>query len=152
MKCIMNKTFVRVRSAKDIIISSSLIILGCVLIALPTGSAINITGFFMICAGILLVIILHTGYKDVETGCRYSKVEHYFQQEMNHVIKSALESKPETIDLTQADKGNAVKLDIYFSKTSGKAYLQLFEYIPYDYEPCSKMYEYDVNKVANIIR
>ena len=71
---------------------------------------------------------------------------------MNAAITSALESKPETIDLTEADKGNAVKLDIYYSKSAGKAYLQLFEYIPYKYEPCSKMYEYEINKVEKLIK
>ena len=71
---------------------------------------------------------------------------------MNPVISSALESKPNSIDLTQADKGNAVKLDIYYSKSSGKAYLQLFEYIPYRYEPCSRLYEYDVEKVDKLIK
>ena len=148
----MGIKFVRVRSAKDIIVSVSLIVLGSVLIALPTGTGINITGFFLIFAGLLAAIMVKTGYKYTETGEKYQKKEHYFQQEMNPVISSALESKPNSIDLTQADKGNAVKLDVYYSKSSGKAYLQLFEYIPYRYEPCSRLYEYDVEKVDKLIK
>ena len=91
---------------------------------------------------------------DAAVSCKvkYQKQEYYFQQEMNTVISSALESKPNSIDLTQADKGNAVKLDIYYSKVSGKAYLQLFEYIPYRYEPCSKIYEHDVTKLNKLIK
>jgi hypothetical protein len=46
----MQKTFIRVRSAKDITIFSTLIILGSVLVALPTSAGINIAGFFMIFA------------------------------------------------------------------------------------------------------
>ena len=148
----MEIKFVRVRSAKDIIVSVSLVVLGSVLIALPTGTGINITGFFLIFAGLLAAIMVKTGYKYTETGEKYLKKEHYFQQEMNPVISSALESKPNSIDLTQADKGNAVKLDVYYSKSSGKAYLQLFEYIPYRYEPCSRLYEYDVEKVDKLIK
>lgn len=148
----MENTFVRVRSAKDIVISLSLIILGSVLVALPTGAGINIAGFFMIFAGIIVVLVLRTGYRNTATGEKFQKTEHYFQQTMNAAITSALESKPETIDLTEADKGNAVKLDIYYSKSAGKAYLQLFEYIPYKYEPCSKMYEYEINKVEKLIK
>ena len=43
----MEKSFIRVRSVKDILISSSLIVLGSILVALPTGAGINIAGFFM---------------------------------------------------------------------------------------------------------
>jgi len=148
----MEKTFVRVRSIKDIVLFASLIIIGSVLVALPTGAGVNIAGFFMIFAGLIIALVMKTGYKDAETGTRYRKTEHYFQQAMNSVISSALESKPQSIDLSQADKGNAVKLDIYYSNNSGKAYLQLFEYVPYTYEPCSRMFEYQVAEVENLIK
>lgn len=148
----MEKTFVRVRSAKDIILFASLIIIGSVLVALPTGAGVNIAGFFMIFAGLIIALLVKTGYKDAETGVKYQKTEHYFQQAMNSVISSALESKPGSIDLKEADKGNAVKLDIYYSKASGKAYLQLFEYVPYTYEPCSRLYEYQIADVEKLIR
>ena len=71
---------------------------------------------------------------------------------MNAPISSALASKPESIDLGEANKGNAVKLDIYYSKASGKAYVQLFEYIPYKYEPCTKMYEYKIGNIEKLIK
>ena len=71
---------------------------------------------------------------------------------MNPVILSALESKPDSIDLTQVDKGRSIRLDVYYSKSTGKAYLQLFEYIPYRYEPCSKTYEHEVEKVYKLIK
>ena len=148
----MEMNFTRVRSAKDIIVFTSLVVLGSVLVALPTGAGVNIAGFFMIFAGLITALILKTGYKHNETGVKYQKQEYYFQQEMSPIISSALESKPNSIDLTQADKGNAVKLDIYYSKVSGKAYLQLFEYIPYRYEPCSNIYEHDLTKVNKLIK
>ena len=148
----MEKTFIRVRSVKDIVISASLIILGSVLVALPTGAGVNIAGFFMIFAGLILFFILKSGYKDTETGISYKKKEYYFQQAMNAPISAALASKPESIDLGEANKGNAIKLDIYYSKASGKAYLQLFEYIPYKYEPCSKMYEYEIARIEKILK
>ena len=148
----MEKTFVRVRSIKDIVIFVSLIVIGSVLVALPTGAGINITGFFMIFAGIILALVLKSGYKDEDTGEMYCKKEHYFQQAMNAAIASAIETKPDTLDMSEADKGNAVRLDVYYGKSSGKAYLQLFEYIPYKYEPCSKMYEHDLVNVSDLIK
>lgn len=148
----MEKEFIRVRSVKDIVIFSTLIIAGAILIALPTGTAVNITGFFLIFAGLILILVMKSAYKDTETGVRYQKKERFFQQAMNAPISSVLASKPDSVDLSEEDKGNAVRLDIYFSKTSGKAYLQLFEYVPYKYEPCSQIYEYGIENVQKLIK
>ena len=146
----MENKFIRVRSVKDIVILASLIIAGSVLVAMPTSIPVNITGFFMIFTGIILLLVMKTGYKDVETGEKYQKKELYFQQAVRAQLMSAISEKPNYIDLYEEDKGNALKLDFYYSKSAGKAYLQLFEYIPYRYEPCTKVFEYgleDVNKL-----
>ena len=148
----MEKTFTRVHSIKDIVIFISLLILGGILVAVPTSDAVNITGFFLIFAGAILALVLKTGYKDVETNIKYIKKERYFQQAMHAAIADAIASKPDSIDLSQENKGNAIKLDIYFSKASGKAYIQLFEYVPYTYQPCSKIYEYEISKVGKLIK
>ena len=148
----MEKTFTRVHSIKDIVIFISLLVLGGILVAVPTSDAVNITGFFLIFAGAILALVLKTGYKDVETNVKYFKKERYFQQAMHVAIADAIASKPDSIDLSQENKGNAIKLDIYFSKASGKAYIQLFEYVPYTYQPCSKIYEYEISKVGKLIK
>ena len=148
----MEKTFIRVHSIKDIVIFISLLILGSILVAVPTGDAVNITGFFLVFAGAILALVLKTGYKDVETNEKYIKKERCFQQAMHAAIADAIASKPDSIDLSQENKGNALKLDIYFSKATGKAYIQLFEYVPYTYQPCSKMYEYEISKVGKLIK
>ena len=148
----MEKTFIRVHSIKDIVIFISLLILGGILVAVPTSDAVNITGFFLILAGVILALVLKTGCKDVETNVKYIKKERYFQQAMHAAIADAIASKPDSIDISQENQGNAIKLDIYFSKASGKAYIQLFEYVPYTYQPCSKMYEYEISKVGKLIK
>jgi hypothetical protein len=65
---------------------------------------------------------------------------------------AAIAAKPESVDMREAEKGNALKLDIYYRKPSGKAYLQLSEYVPYKYEPCSKVYEHELCKVEKLIK
>lgn len=147
----MNKEFKRVRSTKDITISAVLTIAGAMLVALPTSASINIAGFFMIFAGIILFLTLKTAYKDTATAIRYCKKEHFFAQSMRQEVLDAIASNPESVILTEEDKGNGIRLDIYYSKESGKAYIQLFEYIPYKYEPCSRIYEFDLNKVTKIL-
>ena len=148
----MEKEFIRVRSIKDIVIFVSLIVAGSVLTALPAGEAVNITGFFLIFSGLILALAMKTGHKDAGTGEIFVKKEIYFQQTQHAAIMSAIAAKPESVDMREADKGNSLKLDIYYRKASGKAYLQLFEYVPYKYEPCSKVYEYELSKVEKLIK
>ena len=147
----MEKTFIQVRSVKDIVISSVLIAFGGLLIIFPTSPALNITGSVLISTGILLAFVLKSGFKDLQTGELYLKKEHYFQNVMNAQLASAIATKPESVDLTQEDVGNSIRLDIYFSKTTNKAYIQLYKYIPYRYEPCTTMFEYELNRVGKLI-
>lgn len=143
----MEKTFIRTRSTKDITISVTIAAAGIILIALPTSVSINLTGFFMIFAGIIMSLFMKTGYKDAETGTRYSKTESFYPQCMRPEIESCLKSgKGNGVLPGEEGKGNGLRLDIYKSKASGKAYARLFEYVPYKYEPCSIVYEYDLDK------
>ena len=148
----MEKTFTRVRSIKDITIFVSLALVGIILTVLPVGEAASIAGFFIILAAAILALVLKTGYKDVDTNAKYHKKERYFQQTEHAAITAAIASKPDSVDLSEENKGNAIKLDIYYSKATGKAYIQLFEYVPYTYQPCSKMYEYDLSKINKLIK
>lgn len=142
----MNKNFAKVRSTKDIVIPSVLTAAGLILVALPTSTSINIAGFFMIFAGIILFMTLKTGYKD-ENGLNFRKTEHYFAQSQKEEIARAINKRPVTINLDDEDKGNGLRLDMYYSKKTGKAYVQLFEYIPYKYEPCSGLSELEMTEI-----
>jgi hypothetical protein len=148
----MEKNFVRVRSVKDIAVFVSLIVLGGIFVALPVGTGINIAGGSLVVLGLVLALILKSGYKDAVTGEGYFKKEHFFQQEMKKTLLSVIPTMPEVIELSEEDKGNAVRLDVYYSQQTGKAYLQLFEFVPYEYRPCSDMLEYELYEVKKLIR
>ena len=148
----MNKEFIRVRSVKDVLISTSMTILGSILLILPTSDSINILGFFMIFTGIILFLTLRSSYKDTETGLIYSKKEHFFAQSIRQELLDTLTSMPSSISLSEEDKGNGIRLDIYHSKATGKAYIQMFEYVPYKYEPCSKVLEYNLSDVVKLVK
>lgn len=146
----MEKNFIRVRSVKDIIISLLLVILGCILVVVPAAEPVSITGFFLIFAGLITLFILKTSYKDAETGIKYRKTERFFAQDMRESIKSALTS-PMVIDPAAEDKGNGLRLDIYYSHSADKAFAQLNEYVPYKYEPCSRYYEFNMNDASKLL-
>ena len=149
----MEKNFIRVRSIKDITIVSSLIIIGTVLLSLPDSSSVNISGFFLLFTGIVLGFILKSGYMDVDTGMRYCKIERYFEGCRREELSSAISCQNGIckVNLNNEDKGNALRLDIYYSKKVGKAYIQVFEYIPYKYEPYSRLYEHELKNVYELI-
>ncbi len=147
----MEKEFSRVRSAKDIVISLILIAAGAVLVALPTGTSVNIIGFFMIFTGLVLLLVLRTSYRLDGTKEFYKKKEFFFPQSKKDSFTAALQKDPSAVDLSEENKGNGLRLDIFFSHKTGKAYCRLYEYIPYRYEPCSPYFEYEVEKVTKLI-
>lgn len=148
----MEKEFTRIRSAKDLTISMVLTLLGCALVALPTSTSINICGFFLICAGIILFFMLKSAYKDTATGMKYSKTEKFFAQNQREMLLESINNaRPEKLNVSEEGKGNNLRLDIYHCTKSGKAYLQVFEYVPYKYEPCSRQFEYEISAVAKLL-
>lgn len=136
----MNCDFIRVRSTKDLTVSLAFIISGVLCMGFVDSESITLLGFFLLVAGIFLMIILKTGYKDKSTGSIYKKTEHYFAQSVKDEIIKQLQSDPTTLSFKEEDKGTGLRLDIY---TNGKgcSYYQLFEYIPYKYEPCTKVFK-----------
>lgn len=148
----MEKEFSRVRSTKDFLISSLLIISGSVLVTLPTSESVNILGFFIITTGLLLAIFLRSGYKDQATGKRYCKKELYFDKSRLDTLSRSISTKICASDLKEDSQGNGIRLDVYHSKSEGKSYVQLFEYVPYKYEPCSTMYEHTYENIEDILK
>ncbi len=148
----MKKNFIRVRSTKDIVISVSLLIIGLTLATIPNADGANLGGCTLIVAGVLLGWLLKSGYKDEESCEKYFRKEYSFLGDMKTPILQALASAPDTIDLSKEGRGQTLIFRIYYSKRSGKAYLQLFEYIPHQYEACSEMYEYEISKVKKLLK
>lgn len=103
----MERKFIRTRSVKDITISTGLTVTGCILVALPTATSINITGFFLIFTGLILALIMKTGYKDEESGVRYCKKERFFSQDKRESLINAITANPEKVDLTGEDQGSS---------------------------------------------
>lgn len=147
----MKVNFYRVRSVSDIIISVTLIISGIVLMFIPTGIGITILGLFMFLIGSLFLYLFKSVYKKEGSKEIYRKRELKFRRESLLNIQEALLSDPNKIDMSREGEGWTVKLNVYFSRSAGKGYLQLFEYIPYNYEPCTRLLEYSTDQIGNLI-
>lgn len=148
----MEKKFIKTRCVKDIIIFASLIVIGALLSFLSIGIEMNIVGWTLVITGIILAFVLKNGYKDINSGERYQRIEYLFPQNMKSNILSALENNPNSIELLKDGDSQSLRLEIYFNVKADIAHIQLFEYIPYKYEPCSKTYDYEIEKVGKLIK
>lgn len=148
----MEEKFVKVSSANNKIISVSVIIAGCILLAIPMVTVANLIGVVLFITGIVLVFVLKSNYKCVETGEIFCKKEFYFEDKKKEKLLAAIKNNPEAIDTSDADKGNALRLEIFYSKKTGKAIMLLYKYVPYQYEPCSEITECEYNKIEKILK
>lgn len=148
----MENNFSRVRSAQDIIISSVMAAAGILLVILPTSVPVNILGFTLAFAGIVMFLVLKSSYVYGKTGEKLVKKERFFPASKMESISRALATDPEKVDLSTENSGNGLRLDVYYSRKSGHAYAQLFEYIPYKYQPCSQLFEYQLKDSNALIR
>ncbi|MGM9762766.1 MAG: hypothetical protein ACI3ZQ_01940 [Candidatus Cryptobacteroides sp.] len=147
----MNKEFTRVRTNIDLIVSILMTAAGITLVLLPTPDSVNIAGCLMILTGIILSVFLRTGHKDTETGETYSKKILYFPQSCKSRILSGLEHDVKNLDLSEQDKGNGLKMDVYFNKKSNKAFIRMFEYVPYRYEPASGTFGFRADEISKLV-
>lgn len=145
----MEKNFIRVRSIKDITISSSLLLIGIILSIVFDSNGAVYGGIALIILGLILLFVLKTGYKDTESGEFYKKRDFSFSKKMKSSLLSALASSPENIN--PSEEGEGIRLEIFYSKASGKAFLQLFEYVPFQYHPCSEVHEYEIDRIKNLV-
>ena len=147
----MKTNFIKTRSIKDIIISSSIILVGCILAILPHDTNANIGGFTLIIIGIILVFTLKSSHKHILSGEKFRIKQLLFPMEMKGAILSTIDSCPDNINLAKEGNAQSLRLYIYYNTQINKAYLQLFEYSDNQYEPCSKIHEYETTKIERLI-
>ena len=147
----MEKKFIKTRSLKDIIIFSLIILVGCIFAILPNETNVNIGGYTLIIIGIILVFTLKSSYKHLHSGENFRIKQLLFPMEMKGAILSTIDSCPENINLAKEGNAQSLRLYIYYNTQINKAYLQLFEYSDNQYEPCSKIYEYETTKIERLI-
>jgi hypothetical protein len=147
----MEKKFVKVRSVKDIVVFTSFVIAGCALALLPESVGANIGGYILIITGFILAFMLKSAYEDFDTKQKYVKKEYFFGSELRSSIEKAIGSNPSSLNLKEEGKGQSLKVVMFSSKSADKAYLQLFEYIPYEYQAKSEVFEYGYSAVEKLM-
>lgn len=147
----MEQRFIKIRSTKNIITFASFIIAGIILATLPDNVGANMGGYTLIVIGIILSRILKSDYCDKRSLKRYYKRQLYFGIAEKSQLQRAVASSPNTITLSEDSAGQTLRLDIYFSPQANRASLQLFEYVPHEYCPCSEIHDYDLAEIKQLI-
>ena len=147
----MEQRFIKIRSAKNIITFASFILAGILLATLPDNVGANMGGYTLIVIGIILSQILKSDYCDKRSLKRYYKRQLYFGIAQKSELQSAIASTPNAIDISSEGSGQTLRLDIYFSPQANRASMQLFEYVPHEYCPCSEIHDYDLAEIKQLI-
>lgn len=148
----METKFTRVRSLKDIVIFSIFIIAGILLTIIPEAMGANIGGYTLIIIGVILSFVLKSAYRNNASGVNYLHREITFKREVKESLVSAVKAHPEKIVISAVNDGQSLKLEIYYNKKTNKAFIQLFEYIPHQYEPCTDIFEYEFGRIEKLIK
>lgn len=146
----MNKEFSRVRSARDLVLSSVLALAGAACILVPSSIAISILGCFILVVGIVLLCVLKTERKDKETGIHYNIMHRYYPKARKAELLGALASDPASHDWTESGSEESFRVDIYYSKAANTVFVHCFEFIPYEYLSCSDWFKFDLDKCGNL--
>jgi hypothetical protein len=147
----LDNKFTKTRSTKDIITGISFIVAGIILATLPTNASLNLMGYLLTPIGFVLLLVLKSNYKLQGYSDVFHKKEYYFPDNTKEALLAAINTNPAAIDTAEMGHGNTMRLVIYYSKKSQKAFLQLSEYIPYKYETCSEIFEHSINEINNLI-
>lgn len=149
----MEKYFSRARSAQDIVVSVMFIVLGILLIVFPFSKMSGVVGCFMILIGVSMLFVLRSVYKDKFNGECFRKTAVFFPIGMkDEVVKAMEEGNLDTIPRPKDDMAaQSLMLSTFYDKDADRVFLQLFEYIPYSYRPCTTFYETRWHTVKHLV-
>lgn len=93
-----------------------------------------------------------TRWQSKEDGTLYSFHSLYFAKENLPTIEKALRTNPTALAEMEHYEAGALRLDVFCGEQSGKAYGQLYEYVPYEYTPCSEVFAWEAKDVETFIK
>lgn len=149
----MEKVFCRTRSAQDILVSFTFLVLGILLIVFPFSKMSGVVGCIMILVGVSMMFALRSLYKDKLNGEHFRKTAVYFPIGMkDKVVKAMEEGNLDSIPRPKDDMAaQSLMLSTFYDKSADRVFLQLFEYVPYSYQPCTTFYETRWGSVRHLV-
>ena len=145
----MNKTIKKARSTYDMGFSAAIIITGALTAGISTSGAITLMGIFFIAVGLVCWFILKSAYIDLETSRKLKKAEVFYPVDYKQNLLNAVMNTPEQLSSFPQSPMNTLKLSIYYNEDD--MYLQLFEYIPCEYKPCTRLVKHKTCDISKLV-
>ncbi|MDY6276917.1 MAG: hypothetical protein SPL35_00640 [Bacteroidales bacterium] len=142
----MEIKFKKVHTVKDLVISGAIVLAGAGLFFVNAG-----LGVVVAASGIISLLIFKTGYKregdDLLLKYKAMDVDHSCRQS----LKGFLDGKDVTPEVKAQGNGGIVRLEVYFNRSSGVAYAQLFDFSSYTYEKATEIVELHSPRAEKLI-
>ena len=142
----MEYNFKKVRTGKDLAISTIVLLAGAGLFFVNKGLGICIG----IC-GLVMYLVYKSGYKKDGKGILLTRKSEDICKACRTSIVEFLEGKNTVPTIKQGNEGGSIRLDVYFDKDEQVAYAQLYDFCNYTYEPATGIIELKGDKADKLI-
>ena len=142
----MECNFIKVHTGRDLAISTMLLLSGAGLFLINMGLGICIG----IC-GLCMFIFYKWGYRIDGRGILLSRKSEDISKACRTSLVDFLEGRNPTPTIKQGHEGGTVRLDLYYNQTENVAYVRLYDFCNYVYEPATGIIELNGDRAAKLI-
>lgn len=150
----MNNHIVKKNNFANIITSLLIISIGIAVLFLAFPYA-KLIGSILILCGVIILALCRKKLVYNTTGARIVSYNFYFPLIEKEGVKQMCEKGDFSILKNGSKDEQGLHMEVYLSNDGQYSAIQLYEYIPYKYQRCSPLYEYEGEqsiKFSNYIR
>lgn len=136
----------KVHTAKDLIISAMVLAAGIGLYFVNAG-----LGAVIALCGVLMFVFYKSGYVREGEGIVLQKKALDIAHSCRDSLKGFLEGKNTNPEVNTSPNGGIMRLEVYYNADASIAYVQLFDFVNYTYEPATELVELRGSKVDILI-
>lgn len=137
----------KVHTAKDLLISAFVLAAGIGLYFVHAG-----LGAVIAICGLLMLLLYKGGYKREGESIVLQKKAFDVSHACRDSLKGFLEGKDVDPEVKTNLNGGVIRIEAYYNITASVAYVQLFDFSNYTYEPATEMVELRGPRAEKIIR
>ncbi|MCQ2156045.1 MAG: hypothetical protein MJY57_02435 [Bacteroidales bacterium] len=142
----MEINFKKVHTAKDLTISTIVLLAGTGLFFVNKGLGVTIAAF-----GLAMFFLYKDGYRIEGSGVVLQKKSEDLCKCCKPSIIDYLNGEDITPQIEKGNEGGSVRLDVYYNTAAGIAYAQLYSFRNYTYEPETEVIELHFPKADKLI-
>lgn len=136
----------KVHTAKDLAISAMVLAAGIGLYFVNVG-----LGAVIALCGVLMLVFYKSGYVREGEGIVLQKKALDIAHSCRDSLKGFLEGKNTNPEVNTSPNGGIIRLEAYYNADAAIAYVQLFDFVNYTYEPATELVELRGSKVDILI-